>query len=121
MNRNSTVEWLFSYGTLQQPQVQLDTFGRLLHGQIDVLLGYQLAQLKITDPAVLASSGQSFHPILRQSENLAHQVSGTVFALSAAELAAADSYEVDEYKRIAITLMSGQTAWVYVAADSIKQ
>lgn len=109
-------EFLFSYGTLQQLQVQLDTFGRALAGKEDALVGYQLAQVRITDPAVLASSGQEYHPILRYSGNAADQVAGTVFAISTAELAAADSYEVDDYQRVAVTLLSGQVAWVYVAS-----
>jgi gamma-glutamylcyclotransferase (GGCT)/AIG2-like uncharacterized protein YtfP len=111
-------EFLFSYGTLQQRQVQLDTFGRELAGHADTLVGYQLAQLRITDPKVLASSGQQYHPILRYSGEPTDQVAGTVFAISAAELAAADSYEVDDYQRVATTLLSGQVAWVYVAANS---
>lgn len=110
-------ELLFSYGTLQQQQVQLDTFGRELAGTADTLVGFQLAQVRITDPAVLASSGQDYHPILRYSGVATDQVAGMVFAISAAELAAADSYEVDDYQRVATILLSGQTAWVYVAAD----
>lgn len=117
MEQAQYTEFLFSYGTLQQQQVQLDTFGRKLAGQADTLVGYQLAQVRITDPAVLASSGQEYHPILRYSGAATDLVKGTVFALSAAELAAADSYEVDDYQRVATTLLSGQTAWVYVAAD----
>jgi len=109
-------EFLFSYGTLQQRSVQLDTFGRPLAGCADTLVGYQLAQVQITDPAVLASSGKEYHPILRYSGHAADQVAGTVFALSAAELAAADRYEVDDYQRVEVTLLSGRMAWVYVAA-----
>jgi gamma-glutamylcyclotransferase (GGCT)/AIG2-like uncharacterized protein YtfP len=118
-DRNETMaeqHWLFSYGTLQQLQVQLDTFGRPLTGQTDVLVGYQLAQVQITDPAVLASSGQEFHPILRYSGQPSDQVQGTVFALSSAEIEAADRYEVADYRRVATTLLSGLSAWVYVAA-----
>jgi hypothetical protein len=32
------------------------------------------------------------------------------------ELAAADAYEVADYKRVSVTLASGLTAWVYVQA-----
>jgi hypothetical protein len=31
---------LFSYGTLQQPDVQRATFGRLLRGEPDALVGF---------------------------------------------------------------------------------
>ena len=35
------LERLFSYGTLQQDGVQLATFGRLLKGAADVLVGFK--------------------------------------------------------------------------------
>ena len=40
------------------------------------------------------------------------QQDGMVFAISEAELAAADGYEVDDYRRISVPLRSGATAWV---------
>jgi len=44
-------------------------------------------------------------------------VSGTVFEITEQELAAADKYEeVAEYRRISVTLRSGDEAWVYVRA-----
>jgi len=36
--------------------------------------------------------------------------------VSAAELVAADTYEVSDYKRVAVHLKSGLEAFVYVAA-----
>jgi hypothetical protein len=39
-----------------------------------------------------------------------------VFAVTAAELAAANEYEVDVYRRIAVPLRSGATTWVSVFA-----
>ena len=39
---------LFSYGTLQQPAVQLSTFGRLLQGTPDELLGFEQSVLRDT-------------------------------------------------------------------------
>ena len=118
MSAASDSELLFSYGTLQLLEVQLDTFGRELTGQPDALVGFVLEQLKITDPKVLASSGQEYHPILRRSGESSDQVVGTVFTISAAELAAADRYEVADYQRVATRLLSGQMAWVYVAVDT---
>ncbi|PLY45749.1 UDP-N-acetylmuramate--alanine ligase [Janthinobacterium sp. ROICE36] len=43
-----TPEQLFSYGTLQQADVQLATFGRLLDSRPDQLPGYRLALLAIS-------------------------------------------------------------------------
>jgi gamma-glutamylcyclotransferase (GGCT)/AIG2-like uncharacterized protein YtfP len=108
-------ELLFSYGTLRQPEVQLATFGRELYGRPDAIVGYDLDYVTITDPHVIATSGSDRHPILKAGAATA-TVEGTVFAISEAELAAADSHEVDEYVRVAVPLRSGQTAWVYVFA-----
>ncbi|WP_412850808.1 hypothetical protein ACL0VS_01630 [Chryseobacterium sp. PMSZPI] len=49
--------YLFSYGTLQKKQVQLETFGRVLQGEKDILSGYKLNMLEITDIEVLRKSG----------------------------------------------------------------
>ncbi len=108
--------WLFSYGTLQQEDVQLATFGRLLEGRADALPGYATVPLEITDPDVIATSGKKFHTMARPSCNPADEVSGVVFRITPAELAAADTYEVSDYKRIAVRLKSGMEAFVYVGA-----
>ena len=50
------------------------------------------------------------------SANPADEVAGMAFRLSAAELAAADTYEVSDYKRIEVRLKSGLAAFVYVGA-----
>lgn len=109
--------FLFSYGTLQQEQVQLATFGRLLKGSSDRLFGYCLAQLVINDEQVVATSGEAVHPIARMTEAIDQSVPGTVFEITEAELAEADRYEVEAYQRIEVTLMSGRTAWAYVQSD----
>jgi gamma-glutamylcyclotransferase (GGCT)/AIG2-like uncharacterized protein YtfP len=111
---------LFSYGTLRDPQVQLATFGRLLEGELDAVVGYRLETLTITDPAVIASSGSDRHPILRTSDDPAAAVEGTVFQISEQELSAADSYEVDDYARASVPLRSGAHAWVYVLSEDLK-
>ncbi len=107
---------LFSYGTLQQENVQLETFGRLLNGQADALPGFRKTMLRITDPAVLAASGEEFHPIVTASGDPADTIEGAVFEITPEELAAADAYEVADYKRIAVVLASGLDAFVYVKA-----
>ncbi|KAF1686860.1 UDP-N-acetylmuramate--alanine ligase [Pseudoxanthomonas broegbernensis] len=105
---------LFSYGTLQSESVQLASFGRRLEGTADAIRGYAKAMLEITDPEVLASSGERFHPIVSASGDPDDEVAGTVFRISAAELEAADRYEVADYRRERARLASGGQAWVYV-------
>lgn len=109
------MEKLFSYGTLQLEQVQQSTFGRLLGGTKDTLIGYNLSTIKITDPVVIEKSGTDIHPILRFTGALSDEVPGTVFDVSRHELKQADEYEVDDYTRISVKLKSGIDAWMYVA------
>jgi hypothetical protein len=107
---------LFSYGTLQQENVQLSSFGRLLDGHDDAMPGFAQTMLEITDPEVIRTSGKRFHPVVAPSEDPADSVPGKVFSITAEELAAADRYEVADYKRISVRLASGKEAWVYVKA-----
>jgi hypothetical protein len=117
INYHLMSEYLFSYGTLQLEKVQLESFGRILSGTNDSLTGYKLASLKITDESVLQKSEQPYHPIAIRSENQNDQVEGKVFEVSYPELLKADAYEVKEYRRIAVVLVSGKKAWVYVSAE----
>ena len=109
-------ELLFSYGTLRQPEVQRATFGREIDGRPDAIVGYDLAYVTITDPRVIATSGSDRHPILKPTDRADAAVEGMVFEISEADLAAADEYEVDDYRRITVPLRSGGEAWVYVFA-----
>lgn len=111
-------ENLFSYGTLQYENVQLTTFGRKLTGHVDSLPGYYLKTVKITDPAVIAKSGEDVHSIIYFSGNPQDQIPGMVFKISQEELEQADKYEVADYKRIRVNLLSGLSAWVYVSIHS---
>lgn len=107
---------LFSYGTLQLESVQLSSFGRLLEGQRDAMPGYRREMLEITDPDVIRTSGERFHPVVMPSDNPSDAVEGQVFRITPQELEAADRYEVSDYKRIEVTLRSGLRAFVYVKA-----
>ncbi len=111
-----TTEKLFSYGTLQYEAVQLDTFGRKLSGQKDVLLGYRLETVEIHDPKVIALSGEAIHKMLLPTNNNKDTVEGMVFDLTPEELVQADAYEVDAYKRVRVQLQNTGEAWAYVSA-----
>ena len=107
---------LFSYGTLQDPAVQLANFGRELAGSSDALPGYSTSLIAIRDQTVVEKSGKSHHAIAERSSNPADQVPGMVFRITPEELIAADRYEVSEYTRVHVTLRSGLRAWAYVRA-----
>ena len=111
-------EYLFSYGTLQLEAVQMATFGRRLAGTSDALTGFELATLKIEDPAVIAISGKEQHTIARFTGRESDEISGTVFQVTPDDIQSTDRYEVDACKRIAVTLRSGIRAWVYVDAQT---
>ena len=113
---DSATIFLLSYGTLQLESVQLASFGRRLAGRPDAMPGFTKSFVEITDPDVLATSGERFHPIVVPTDDPKQAVDGTVFEITDAELLAADRYEVADYKRIEVTLRSGVRAWVYVKA-----
>jgi hypothetical protein len=100
---------------LRYENVQLSTFGRKLNGSPDILKGYKLSQLQITDPHVIATSGEAIHSILIATRDITDEVQGWVFDVTSKELGLADQYEVADYKRISVKLVSGLFAWVYVA------
>ena len=111
---------LFSYGTLRYKAVQLSTFGRELTGVADAIPGFALSKIEITDPAVIAASGETHHLIMRRSADPGAAVDGVIFDITPAELAAADEYEVDDYVRIEVRSRSGLATFVYVAADEAE-
>ena len=107
--------YLFSYGTLQLEKVQLETYNRLLNGKKDVLFGYEIKNLEIIDPDVLAKSGKKIHPIAVKTGKKNHQIEGFIFELAEEELLATDKYEVSDYQRVLETFQSGTKAWIYTS------
>lgn len=112
-DKNTNIH-LFSYGTLQQANVQQALFGRQLVGKPAILTHYKLQELLITDQDVLQKSGLSTHPIATFTDNPSDQVAGMVFTVSKRELEEANRYEVDEYESKEVILQNGQKAWVYI-------
>jgi hypothetical protein len=70
--------------------VQLESFGRKLEGKLDVLIGYKLEQLEITDESVLEKSGSDYHPIAIKTGNKVDKIEGMLFLISTEELKQAD-------------------------------
>ena len=68
---------LFSYGTLQQVEVQLSTFGRRLIGRADALVGFEAARVRIEDPTIAAAAGRTHHANAAFTGNADHRVMGT--------------------------------------------
>ena len=111
---------LFSYGMLQDEDVQRSLFGRRLVGRKDRLLGYDQALAPVGDPEFARTSGRTHHAILRPARNDDAQVEGTAFEVTDSELERADKFEPVEYTRVLAKLASGGRAWVYVDARAIN-
>ena len=112
---------LFSYGTLQDKSVQIATFGRELVGRKDALPGFTRVLLPITHGESTAR-GEAHHANAEPSPNPEDAVHGTVFEVTEQELAATDRYEEPaSYRRMLVTLRSGDRAWVYVHAGNSKE
>lgn len=109
-------EHLFSYGTLQSQAVQLATFGRKLDGRADLLQGFKLDRIEISDASVVKTGGKTHHPIICHTGVSDDGVAGIVFTVTPSELAQADAYEVSDYRRNRVLLASGVSAWSYVDA-----
>ena len=112
-------EYLFSYGTLQVEQVQLDVFGRILQGSADTLKGYILSHIVIQDESFHTKAAQETYLIATVSDSEADTIPGYVYRITSLELIAADRDESREYTRIKVALESGMQVWVYVAASPV--
>ena len=108
-------EYLFSYGTLQKNEVQLELFGRLLSGVTDILRGYKLSTIEIQDGNFLAKGEETSQLTVVISDDK-DTVEGMVFEISLDELLLADRYEPAGYMRVKVELESGKQAWIYLAA-----
>jgi gamma-glutamylcyclotransferase (GGCT)/AIG2-like uncharacterized protein YtfP len=107
--------YLFSYGTLQKEQVQIELFGRIVTGSADILSGYKADIIEIKDEAFLSTGAVEHQLIALPSANKNDCIKGTVLELTEEELAIADKYEPDNYKRVEVQLGSGKKAWLYSA------
>lgn len=98
---------LFAYGTLMWPQVLEAVTGRRVTGSPAVLDGYK--RLRVI--------GQPY-PVVLVSENDA--VDGVLYQnLSAAEFAALDAFEGEEYDRCNVVIGDTET-FVYVLNDQFR-
>ena len=104
-------EYLFTYGTLQDQEVQKMLFNNVLEGGEDILLGYRVSDNLI--------AGR--YPSLIHTNKEEHSVRGKVYAVNGAELLKADIYEGEAYNRKKVGLLSGKSAWVYLGKQSNSQ
>jgi gamma-glutamylcyclotransferase (GGCT)/AIG2-like uncharacterized protein YtfP len=99
----SATEYLFTYGTLQDEEVQKMIFSRTLKGTKDALYNHIMA----------AEMVGGLYPTVSPSEAKEDQVTGYLYVISTDELKRVDVYEGDAYFRKKVLLASGIEAWVY--------
>ena len=105
-------ELLFTYGTLQNHDIQRAIFGRLLDGQSDILEGYRKEWIDLN--ANNDSNDEEFiYPIAVYSGCQEDAIEGFLYRLTFEELLKADDYEGDSYQRTKVTLKSGTLCWIY--------
>ena len=107
---------VFTYGTLQLPSIQQQLFGRTIEGHDDMLHGFALGKIPISDPVISREIGCDHYLAIYPAET-ARPLHGKVLQLSEAELLIADHYEGTLYQRIQVFLHSGEKAWVYRYKD----
>ena len=111
------IEYLFSYGTLQDDRIQLELFNRLLKGSRDAVNGYRLSTIENRDAVAIGGGEEKFHRIAIFSNDSRDRVEGTVLEVTDEELLLADQYEPVDYIRVSVVLASGIQAWIYAAAN----
>jgi len=106
------MEKLFAYGTLKDKDIQENIFGRSLEGVTDRLIGYVVDYIHIEEEFGIAK-----YPIINATENPKDVVEGILYEITEKEVGLADTYEGVLYKRIEVTLESGNTAWAYIVTN----
>lgn len=100
---DSATEYLFTYGTLQDKEVQQMVFSRILSGRKDHLKEHTISKKLVG----------GLYPSVQASPKSVKGVPGIVYIISKDELRRVDIYEGDAYYRKKAMLHSGIEAWVY--------
>lgn len=94
---NDASKPLFSYDT---PQAAADQqFGRLLSRDADVLTGYRLGCVAITDREIMGLSGNALQSARNVNEHHARCAAGKMSWMAKGEREAVDAYESGKYLR----------------------
>lgn len=89
------MDQLFTYGSLQHPEIQEKLFNRVLIGRPDTLIDYKKGTIEI--------EGKVFNIA---NPKTGSKIEGIVYELDQKELERADRYEGKNYKRVRVTLLS---------------
>lgn len=107
-------ERLFVYGALRSPELQLDTFGRVVGGAPALLPGYTSDTIGIADERFSDQEGATVQVVLRPTGDRRDKVVGEALDLDLFELEAADEVQMVTFRRTRVRLADGEDAWVYL-------
>ena len=102
--------YLFSYGTLQDEEIQMELYGTVLLGIEDAIKGFVLKSITLTDQF----GNKKDYLIGDYSGRKDDIVKGIVYSISEGQLALTDFYEGPSYKRISVVSENGRECWLYV-------
>lgn len=95
---------IFAYGTLLNPNVQLEVIGRELKGTSASVKGYRVLDNYIVNGVA--------YPIA--VEDLTNTINGQFFDITNEDLEKIDEYETNDYIRKTIKTTDGVEAYMYV-------
>lgn len=95
---------MFTYGTLQDAQVQRYVFNKVLEGEEDFLPGFKWFENAI----------YGRYPLVKPTFNVNDTVKGIAYKVTELDLTRCDIYETAAYQRKKFILKSGKEAWVYI-------
>lgn len=102
-------EFIFSYGTLRDPEVQKKIIGRTITGKADLLKGFSKSTIQL--------SGKAYPIIAADQKGI---IKGMILRVTSEELKKIDKYETTAYRRAKVILESGKEAWVYQKREKKK-
>lgn len=99
---------LFSYGTLQDPIIQIQWLGRLLNRRPASINGWHKTTIEL-DGGV--------YPAIKQGNE---QIWGSILEIDEEDFTALDTYEGPAYKRITTHTSAGDLVSVYILANGYR-
>ncbi len=115
MTDSAAAQLVFSYGALQNEELQRSVLGRVFPSEAAILPGFHADYAEMADPRFAELTGTSIHAVLRRTDDPRDKVIGKVFRLTEDELDAADQFQVLMFRREQVVLEGGRTAWVYLS------
>ena len=97
---------IFCYGTLQDPQVQLDLIGRTCIGNLDSIDGFVVIR-DYVDP----EDGIAYPRLVEMPNGCVY---GHIYKFTDSEVLVLDNYETEIYKRTYFETNSGELVQIYL-------